>query len=181
VCWKIVRLDFGNNLAHFGELGIGIEETSERVRFDTLFSAWINAYAKLFGKDDAGNLLDSFVKNHQSIFQISSTFIYSKKGSRYTYYLPKPLILPNGYPEDDLKFTKVYRKLNYLPLKIWQRWYQTGEGFTEDDASELESYPDVSKDLDLNKAETFDYPKVYKISLVPKVSVDRTTRATNFY
>ncbi|QLE58530.1 type III-A CRISPR-associated RAMP protein Csm4 [Nostoc sp. TCL26-01] len=179
MCWKIVRLDFSNNLAHFGELGIGIEETSERVRSDTLFSAWVSTYAKLFGKDNVGDLLDKFIKNPQSIFRISSTFVYSQKGSRYTYYLPKPLLLPNGYPEDDLKFTKVYKKLNYLPLKVWHRWYQTQKGFTEDDGYELENYPDVTEDL--NQAGTFDYPETYKIRLVPKVAVDRTTRATNFY
>ncbi|MFB8790763.1 MAG: hypothetical protein U7123_18385 [Potamolinea sp.] len=45
--WKLVRLNFGRSSAHFGEVGIGIEETSERVRSDTLFSAWISAYASL--------------------------------------------------------------------------------------------------------------------------------------
>ena len=48
--WKLVKLDFKNNPAHFGELGIGMEETSERVRSDTLFSAWVIAYARL-GQD----------------------------------------------------------------------------------------------------------------------------------
>lgn len=169
---QIVRLDFCSNLAHFGELGIGIEETSERVRSDTLFSAWISTYAKLF---DVGELLNKFEHNPQSIFRITSTFIYIQKGSRYTYYLPKPFVLPNGYPEDDLKFTKAYKNLKYLPLKIWHRWYQTSEGFTENDQFELENYSDISENLDLKYSDT------HKISLVPKVAVDRVTKATNFY
>lgn len=179
MCWKLVRLNFGNNLAHFGELGIGIEETSERVRSDTLFSAWISAYARLYGKDAVGDLLDGFVKNSDLAFRISSTFIYLRDEEEYTYYLPKPLVLPKGYPDEDLKFTKTYKKLNYLPLKIWHRWYQTEDGFTEYDIDELENYPDERGDL--KKAGTFDYNQAFNISLVPKVAVDRVTRATNFY
>ncbi|MFN9517409.1 MAG: type III-A CRISPR-associated RAMP protein Csm4, partial [Pseudanabaena sp.] len=45
--WKLVKLDFKNNPAHFGELGIGMEETSERVRSDTLFSALVISYARI--------------------------------------------------------------------------------------------------------------------------------------
>ncbi len=177
MCFQIVRLDFGSNLAHFGELGIGIEETSERVRSDTLFSAWVSTYAKLF---HVSEILDRFVQEPQSMFCISSTFIYLQEGSRYTYYLPKPLVLPNGYPENDLKFTKAYKNIKYLPLKIWHRWYQTSEGFNENDEDELKD-PDFYKNSDLKKSGVFDYQETYKISLVPKVALDRNTRVSNFY
>ncbi|MDJ0506872.1 MAG: type III-A CRISPR-associated RAMP protein Csm4, partial [Nostocales cyanobacterium LE14-WE12] len=58
--WKLVKLNFGNNPAHFGEVGIGMEETSDRVRSDTLFSAWITNYARLFRKDAVEELLQLF-------------------------------------------------------------------------------------------------------------------------
>lgn len=48
--WKLIHLNFTKNLAHFGEVGIGLEETQERVKSDTLFSALITSYARLFGK-----------------------------------------------------------------------------------------------------------------------------------
>jgi hypothetical protein len=44
--WKLVKLDFGRNLVHFGELGIGMEALSERAYSDTLFSAWVSSYAR---------------------------------------------------------------------------------------------------------------------------------------
>jgi CRISPR-associated protein Csm4 len=191
MCWKLVRLNFGQNLAHFGEVGIGLEQTSERVRSDTLFSAWISAYAKLFGKEAVGQLLKGYEEHPELAFCVSSTFIYRRKGNRYTYYLPRPLVFPKGYPgsseEDDLEFAKVYTKLNYLPLKTWHRWYQTEAGFTEDDRDELitkaqaGNEKDIDKNGDLYKAGTFDYSKFFKFDLVPKVAVDRITRATNFY
>lgn len=187
--WKLVRLNFGRSPAHFGEVGIGIEETSERVRSDTLFSAWISAYARLFDKVAVEELLNKFPCSqqdppNQAPFRLSSTFIYRLNGERCIYYLPKPLEFPKGYPVgEDIEFTKTYKKLNYLPLKIWQRWYQ-GEGFTiEGDAKELiaETGKKANEIDPLHKAGTFDYGKAYKIHQTPKVAIDRTTRATNFY
>jgi CRISPR-associated protein Csm4 len=179
--WRLVRLDFGRSPVHFGEVGIGIEETSERVRSDTLFSAWINAYVRLFGVDKVENLLKSFLESSTIPVRMSSTFIYRYQDNNFTYYLPCPLKFPPNYPEDDLAFFKSYKKLRYLPLKVWQRWYQ-GQGFTSDNQKEL--IKDIQKsntDGDLKKAGAFDYGSYYKIDRFPKVAIDRVTRATNFY
>lgn len=185
--WKLIRLNFGKNIAHFGEVGIGLEETSERVRSDTLFSALISVYARLYGKADVEKLLESFGQNIEPPFCHSSTFIYrclgeQKNKENYIYYLPKPLTFPNKYPiGDDLEFTKVYKKLTYLPLKIWRRWYQT-EGFQESDRNELIADNKKDKiDSSLEKAGVFSYGETYKIAKHPKVAIDRATSATNFY
>jgi CRISPR-associated protein Csm4 len=85
-----------------------------------------------------------------------------------------------------LEFFKTYKKLNYLPLEVWQQWYQ-GKGFTESDRAELIDRTTKSKSAQeqsagaLQKAGTFDYKKAYEIDQVPKIAVDRVTRATNLY
>jgi CRISPR-associated protein Csm4 len=180
--WKLVKLNFGRNPVHFGDLGIGMEESGERACSDTLFSAWVSSYARLFGKEAVEKLFAKFPQEAQSPsleppFRLSSTFIYCQE----TYYLPRPIKSPTGYPEDDLAFAKEYKKLNYLPLEIWQRWYQ-GEGFTPLDKAELEEKV-TNKDAEgsLTQAKTFDYSKAFKSQRIPKVSLDRTTRASNFY
>ncbi|MFM6347401.1 MAG: type III-A CRISPR-associated RAMP protein Csm4, partial [Dolichospermum sp.] len=95
--WKLVKLDFKNNPAHFGELGIGMEETSERVRSDTLFSAWVIAYARL--GQDIDTLLNRFQYDPKPPFRLSSTFIYIEIGRNSSvYYLQKPLKYPINYP-----------------------------------------------------------------------------------
>lgn len=174
--WKLVKLNFGSSPAHFGDNGIGIEETSERVRSDSLFSAWVSAYARLFGFEAVEELLQRFLHPFPPA-RMSSTFIYRENSDRTIYYLPRPLTEPINYPlGDDLDF-KTYKKLNFLPLEVWQRWYQT-EGFTQGDAGELIdkiNYPY------LQQAGTFDYKNTFKIGLLPKIAVDRTTRATNLY
>lgn len=182
--WKLVRLNFEKNPVHFGELGIGLEETAERVCSDTLFSAWINAYVRLFGSTAVENLLQKFLDSPPA--RISSTFIYRQQGDKFTYYLPRPLAFPRNYPqEDDLAFFKTYKNLKYLPLDLWQRWYQ-GEGFTTEgensDRTELVATTDKRKaEGALHDAGAFDYSSTSKKHQLPKVAVDRVTRATNFY
>lgn len=186
--WKLVKLNFGRNLAHFGEVGIGLEETSDRIRSDSLFSAWVSIYARLFGKSALEELLQLFpTQNNPALippFHITSTFIYQEveKDKDTIYYLPRPLKFPINYPDDDLKFFKTYKKLNYLPLEIWQRWYQ-GTGFDQNaDTKELITYSKTGKsDGDLQKNGTFNYNKTRKIEQVPKIAIDRNTRATNLY
>lgn len=179
--WRLVKLKFGRSSAHFGEVGIGIEETGERVRSDTLFSAWISAYARLFEKDAVEELLQQFLDSSTPPVRISSTFIYREDGARTIYYLPRPLQFPINYPKDnDLEFFKTYKKLNYLPLEVWQRWYQE-EGFLGTDREELIAETKGKSEGHLCQLGTFDYKKAFKIGQEPKIAVDRITRATNLY
>ncbi|OIP68749.1 MAG: type III-A CRISPR-associated RAMP protein Csm4 [Oscillatoriales cyanobacterium CG2_30_44_21] len=159
--WKLVKLDFKNNPAHFGELGIGMEETSERVRSDTLFSALVIAYARLGKKVDT--LLERFHQEKKP-FCLSSSFIYRENEGKTTYFLPRPKHPPINYPTgDDLKIAKDYKKLNFLDLETWRSWYQN------------QSF-DPSKNLPENI-----YSKCFDIDKQPKIAIDRNTRATNLY
>ncbi|ERT07711.1 CRISPR-associated family protein [Lyngbya aestuarii BL J] len=182
--WQLYKLNFERNPVHFGELGIGLEETSDFIHSDTLFSAWVSAYARLLGKDAVEELLQQFQAETEPLFRLSSTFIYRQINEETIYYLPRPLKRPVNYPDDDLEFSKAYKKLNYLPLEIWQRWYQ-GEGWKESDTEELKAKAKAKKgekiDGELAKAETFNYGEAVQKGKVPKIAVDRTTRATNIY
>lgn len=183
-CWKIVRLNFGHNPVHFGETGIGLENTSERVRSDTLFSAWISSYARILGAEGVESLLGQFTATPaKPPFRVSSTFVYRcpQESDEVIYYLPNLLERPPGYPSDDLRFAKTYKKLSYLPLKVWRRWYQD-DGFSDQDKTDLETYtksPEV--ETDLSKTGCFAYAEAFKRYTLPKVAVDRTHHATNFY
>jgi len=166
--WKLVKLDFGNTPAHFGEVGIGLEETSERVRSDTLFSAWVISYARLGGDIEA--LLDRFQSEKEPPFRLSSTFIYQQQNGQDIYYLPRPKKLPINYPTDDLTIAKTCKKIEFLPLDIWEKWYQTDLGFSISDLDKLK-----------NRKGEENYKDAFKIETQPKVAIDRLTRATNFY
>ena len=166
--WKLIKLNFGRSPAHFGELGIGLEESSERVRSDTLFSAWLSAYARLLEKAAVEELLQKFDSQSEPPFRLSSTFIYQQVHGETVYYLPRPRKFPPNYPiGKDLDFAKDYKKHNYLPLEMWQRWYQSEQGFSENDLLEL--------------SDQVAYSNAFQIEKVPKIAVDRVTRATNLY
>lgn len=183
--YKIVRLNFGRSPTHFGETGIGLEETSERVHSDTLFSAWISTYARLFGGEEVEALFKQFLNSEEPPFRLSSTFVYRRAQEGFIDYLPKPIQMPKGYPQtpqEGLAIAKTYKKLHHLPLSIWQRWYQ-GAGFNTEDRDSLINFaanPD-HKTGKLGQSDAFDYAKAFKQYELPKVSIDRTTSATNFY
>ncbi len=178
--WKLIKLNFGSNPAHFGRLGIGMEETVERVQSDTLFSAWMSVYARLFGKDAIESLLHKFNASSPPV-RMSSTFIYHQKENKTIYYLPRPQQFPINYPKEDLDFFKTYKKLSYLPLEVWQRWYQN-DGINNEDIQELIDRTNTKgTNGKLDKAGVFDYSQAFKIDKHPKAAIDRTTRATNFY
>ena len=170
--WRIVRLNFKGCPIHFGQVGIGLESSSDRARSDTLFGAWIHAYAKLFGSEEVEALLrDAFAapdgKRKPSI-RMSSTFPYRYKNPTYEDYLPKPLVFPPGdRMVGDAGQFKTYKKLAYLPLEIWQKWYQKQE-FEQGDLEKIA----------LGKEER---DVLWKTDIVPRVSLDRATQASNFY
>ena len=185
--WRLVRLDFKRSSVHFGEVGIGIEESSERVRSDTLFSALANAYVRLFDVAGVESLFARFLiadtekSKTLAPVRFSSTFIYTQNSQGNTYYLPRPNAKPQEYPSEDLAFYKAYKKLKYLPLDVWQRWYQ-GSGISDDDIEELTLKTKVKEtNGDLETAGVFSYGTTFQTETYPKVSIDRRTAATNFY
>jgi CRISPR-associated protein Csm4 len=177
--WRLVRLAFGQNVAHFGELGIGIEETSERIRSDTLFSAWLSAYARLFTASEINTLIERFKTDPP--FRLSSTFIYQQINGKLVDYLPRPLAVPPHYPKsDDLELVKTYKTLKHIPLEIWKRWYQ-GEGFSASDRDELSAKTTGKATATLARSGAFRYQDAFEVQRLPKIAVDRITRATNLY
>jgi CRISPR-associated protein Csm4 len=81
-----------------------------------------------------------------------------------------------------LPFFKEYKKLAYLPIPVWHRWYQ-GEGFTTNDAQELidKTTKEGTGNGALHKAGTFNYGETFKTEKRPKIAVDRVNAATNLY
>ena len=187
---KLVRLDFGRSPTHFGKNGIGLESTDERVFSDTLFSAWVSTYARLFQEREVEKLpierlFEKFSTEKQPPFRLSSTFVYRRQGDSFIDYLPMPVQRPLNYPSEPTKemaIAKSFRVLRYLPLPIWQRWYQ-GTGFTEQDYKSISenAHEPKTKLHELGETGTFDYSSAFNSYDLPKVAIDRTNRATNFY
>jgi CRISPR-associated protein Csm4 len=157
-----------------------MEETSERVHSDTLLSAWLSAYARLVDRETINALVKLF-QSPEPPFCLSSTFIYQTHNGRVIDYLPRPLKHPPGFtPDDQLILGKAFKKSKYLPLEVWKRWYQ-GEGFSDRDRQELQDDTHAQAGDSLTNLGLFAYANAFERHRVPKVAIDRTTRASNFY
>ncbi|MGA1823096.1 MAG: type III-A CRISPR-associated RAMP protein Csm4 [bacterium] len=144
---------------HFGEIGIGLENTNERLFSDTLTSALINAFSILGGADDVVRALCSA----DPPFILSSLFPFGpdKETNNPCYMLPRPLKGPKvDSPEDLRPLSKDIKKIKYLLMEDFLRWI---------DDSPLKA-DEISEIIERNKkiSEGWRLPE-----LRPRVAIDR--------
>lgn len=107
---------------HFGQIAIdentSLDDTSEYLHSDTLFSAIINTAAKVYPQS-VNNLIERFEKGDLAIS--SGFYCVEIEAGQYVYFLPKPLScnalkLDNGSRD---KFKKL-KKVKYISKKVWE-------------------------------------------------------------
>lgn len=146
---------------HFGLTGIDLENLTEWVNSDTLFSALMNAAHTVYGNDFVSDYIDQF--RHNPPFLISSLFLYAGD----IFFLPRPLSDGNITPDKRRGLGKSHKKLKWLNLEHFYKW-NTGEVITEEDIERMESIQD-------------EYKKAFAVDIRPRVSLDRTTQNSNIY
>jgi len=157
--YKIFKLKF-RGFTHFGETGIDLENVSEWVGSDTLFSAWLNAIKIFWGTEKASKICEQFLKNPS--FRISSLFIYYQTH----YFLPKPLSsIPAKEGRSDV--FKALKKTNWIPLDCYKEWLRE-----EVSSSVIENAYTRQKEF---------YQKAYKRITRPRVALDRETLESNLF
>jgi len=123
---KIVKLyPKENSKYHFGEYGL--EDSSIVFHSDSLFSAILNNYAKLYGN------IDDDIEN----IKISSLFLaYKVDEKNNIFFLPKPLPKLNfnesGQKEADKKKRKNIRKIEFISLSVLLNHNKRNVDFLED-------------------------------------------------
>ena len=126
----IYKLKFKGS-THFGETGIDLENVSEWVNSDTLFSAIINAMSQFNQKDDVSEFVNIFKKNPP--FLLSSLFVYYNNFQ----FLPRPMDDYHLSDEIRRKKTKELKRIKWLTLDSFKK--RMGEGqLSEDDISIME-------------------------------------------
>jgi len=144
---------------HFGETGIDLENVSERVQSDTLFSALVNAYKELNGIEKTTEFIQSFIE--QPKFLISSLFVY--KGDKY--FLPRPLIDEHIDKEIKKSFGKDLKKIKWVDPEGFLKWQKCL------DREEVERLKGLQS----------EYEDSYSVEIRPRVSLDRATCQSNIY
>ncbi|MCD6513519.1 MAG: type III-A CRISPR-associated RAMP protein Csm4 [Candidatus Odinarchaeota archaeon] len=95
---EAVQLKFTSAL-RVGKRGLGEESTELYIPSDTIFSAFINTYAKLFGIDEATALVNLYIDRNPP-FIISSAFPYFSKNGFVLYAFVKPILPLKKYVND---------------------------------------------------------------------------------
>lgn len=117
-----VTFDLSGCISHVGAdvAGVGIENVSEWVHSDTLFSAIIHAYAKKHGFDETENLMNAFPKKPTDEMEppFSCSSMYLAKDD--VLFVPKPKMPLSDYPDwsDFFKVTFISLDNLYLWLGI---------------------------------------------------------------
>lgn len=98
---------------HLGETTL--DDSSQIIHSDTLFSAWTNMYQMVHGN------ADSFVKNvREGHLRFSSAFhaLEASNQSDMIFFIPRPLLHYTGM--DNLEHAKELKKLLFISLGVWQ-------------------------------------------------------------
>ena len=138
---------------HIGEVGIGMEEVSEILHSDTIFSALVNALSTM---DEDVERFILKVKNGEIRF--SSGFPFKNSD----FYFPKPLLRPNMDEECERKWGKKLKEAKFLPKWLFEKWINY-EKIAEEEIERLAS------------------PEFYRKSCIPKVFLDREGRSSAIY
>ncbi|OAG26708.1 type III-A CRISPR-associated RAMP protein Csm4 [Thermodesulfatator autotrophicus] len=161
--WLIFKLKF-KGFTHFGETGIDLENISEWVGADTLFSAWLNAVQTFLGIQKVEEICQSFLNGKPS-FRISSLFIYHKD----IYFLPRPLSvsLKNEVAEALASYLKDFKKIKWISHVNYGLWLR----------NDL-SVEDIKSTYETQEKEYFT---AFKKIIRPHVALDRETMESNLY
>ena len=95
---------------HFGQRGVGIEETEPLARSDTIFSALCHNWLMLYGEKELEALLARFLDGDPP-FLLSSAFPYAGE----VYFLPRPLNVRGETPEMQRKV----KKIGFISTGVW--------------------------------------------------------------
>lgn len=164
---------------HLGKIAIdedtSLNETSEIIHSDTLFSALVNVYDKIFG--DTNDFIALFEKGN---IKISSCFYClelekeTQLDKKFIYFLPKPIHYNLVDVGSDNR--KAFKKVKYISLGVW-------EAGTKPDAFETLTKIDnkfVCLQNEVSKGKAANL-QIYNEIDLPKVAVHKPTKKDSIY
>jgi CRISPR-associated protein Csm4 len=176
---------------HFGERGVGIEESADHAPSDTVFSALCHTVLTTATRGTLENMLDAFAA-HQPPFLIGGGYPYVRLNDALLRFYPAPAMFPfiptaNLKPEKGAEFNQK-RKAHWLSETLFYAWLN-GE-LTATQLVDQTTLLHGDKVLVTNQEqkqladEHFlydDTSRLWHVGEVPRVAVDRITNASNVY
>lgn len=172
---------------HFGERGVGMEETSVLLHSDTLFSALCLTLLELGEK--LPSLLERFPRYRftqgqpaerlpgNPPFRISSAFpFWAENGKASVFFLPKPFLRPNLHPADDNpRQAKALKKIQFVSQHVF-------EALLANEQIDLQaSLQDGKIWLTPSEKQLIGIEKLWLEETQPHVAIDRKSNASQVY
>lgn len=156
---------------HLGTKENILEDTSEFIHSDTLFSAICNVYRLLYGKDELEELLNSYTNNTPP-FLISSAFPYVNcEKDVLLFPLPKSVDL-GRYVKD----YKKYKKIELVSKDLFVKMIAGKANFENSFLIQSNKVLITSNEIKNTKE-----IKIWSTREVPRVAIDSKTSASSIY
>lgn len=170
----IYRLRFKGPV-HFGTIGIGLENTLERLSSDSLTSALVNAFSVLGGAEEA---IMAMAGNRPS-FWLSSLFPFGplENDSGTAYALPRPLSLPSVEDLGILRdLGKDLKRIKYLVPGDFAAWVREAPLSSEEVRAIVSRSQKLARPWN-SQTET----GWWAVELRPRVALDRSNQNSSIW
>lgn len=172
---------------HFGQRGVGVEETQVFCRADTLFSALCVILRQLEGVAALEAFLERFPGPGEEVdappFRLTSAFPYAGD----VLFLPKPSVPARLTEMVRLEHGKQLKGVTFVSQGIWATWLNNGDltPYLEDDCflhdgSLWLTHGERDKLAPFYDAEPHE-TRLWKTQTVPRVTIDRVTNSSAVY
>jgi len=179
---------------HLGEHGIGLEETTTFIHSDTLVSAIISTWDKLYGASDLSQyFVASDAKDapadYSPPFLISSAFPYALD----CYFFPRPLMKPQTDDAADIpeNIRKLLKKARFISKAVFDDYIagkvpeppreKTDKKANLIQKNKFQVTAEEKGELEKRMADSDGDITVFKEQEVPRVTPDRITSASNIF
>ncbi len=174
---------------HFGQRGVGVEETQVFCHADTLFSALCLTLREL--EPDGGPTLAGFLEQfprpghptRRPPFRLTSAFPYAGD----VLFFPKPLVPGNLHPATGQEHGKALKKVTFVSQGIFAAWLngKALDGYLGDEnllhGGDLWVTPAERAALAAFRDEETGRIQLWKTDPTPRVTVDRVTNKSAVY
>jgi len=162
---------------HFGRYApdsdTALNETSDIIHSDTLFSGLVNIYADQYG--NAEDFVSCFENESVSI---SSAFFCLQQGSTYVWFLPKPL----SFNLAEVNDTKSFKKIRFISSGLWNAISSPQDIVGRNDVLVLQnSFALLNTEVTSIDEETRRRFRIYNPQNLPKVQVRKPTQEGSLY
>lgn len=168
---------------HFGERGVGLEETAETFRSDSLFGALCSTVREGWGDATLVRLLDAVRAGDGAPFLLSSCFPYAGD----VLFFPRPMVPLAGPPSLDAG--KRLKHVRFVSRDVFSAWLSgadlAGESGPAAFVAGGRAWTTAAERAGLvarfGEGGADEVPPLWSTGDVPRVTIDRATSASAIY